>query len=112
MFAADLLSWDELIFASELKTEEYLRALFGLDHERQLSDTESHEMTHTTSRTSHTYVAVDDVLVYVDALQATGGRVIAAPEEIPGFGRMCEVIDPSGTRVHVIDRRETHDFSY
>ena len=42
------------------------------------------------------YVGVDDVDVYAKRLEAAGGKIHRAPEDIPGVGRFAVAADPQG----------------
>jgi uncharacterized protein len=42
------------------------------------------------------YIAVDDVDASAEALTSTGGKVMRAPDDIPGVGRFAVVADPHG----------------
>jgi uncharacterized protein len=50
----------------------------------------------------HSYIAVDDVDDCVDRIPSLGGRVLVAPHEVPGFGRVCAATDPTGAVVHLV----------
>ena len=43
-----------------------------------------------------TYIGVDDVDAFTKRVQAAGGAVKRAPEDIPGIGRFAVVTDPQG----------------
>ena len=45
------------------------------------------------------YIAVEDIDACVDRVTELGGRIIAAPEDIPDVGRVCMLTDPSGAPV-------------
>ncbi|NNG04087.1 MAG: VOC family protein [Inquilinus sp.] len=42
------------------------------------------------------YVAVDDIDACFERVAALGGEIIAAPEDIPGVGRVGMIADPTG----------------
>lgn len=46
-----------------------------------------------------TYLAVDDLDAALAATEERGGRVIRAPFDVPGTGRIAIVSDPSGAAV-------------
>lgn len=49
-----------------------------------------------------TYVAVDDVDAAASDTEAAGGKVIRAPWDVPGVGRVAILEDPSGAAVGLI----------
>lgn len=46
-----------------------------------------------------TYIAVDDVDAAAEATEERGGRVIRAPFDVPGVGRIAILEDPGGAAV-------------
>jgi predicted enzyme related to lactoylglutathione lyase len=50
----------------------------------------------------HSYIAVDDVDGCAARAVSLGGRVLVDPHEVPQFGRVCVVADPSGAIVHLV----------
>jgi predicted enzyme related to lactoylglutathione lyase len=42
------------------------------------------------------YIAVDDVTVYAERVQAAGGKILRQPDDIPDVGRFAVVADPQG----------------
>jgi hypothetical protein len=42
------------------------------------------------------YVGVDNVDAFTDKVKAAGGKVLRAPDDIPGIGRFAMVTDPQG----------------
>ena len=42
------------------------------------------------------FVTVDDMDVTAKRVEALGGKVIRAPEDIPEVGRFCVIQDPQG----------------
>jgi len=48
------------------------------------------------------YVTVKDVDAAVKQAQALGGRVLMAPFDVPGVGRMATIADPQGAALSVI----------
>jgi uncharacterized protein len=52
-----------------------------------------------------TYVRVDDVDDALAAVRAAGGRVLAAPSDVPGEGRTATVADPAGAVLRLWEAR-------
>lgn len=50
----------------------------------------------------HSYIAVDDVDDCAARAACLGGRVLVYPHDVPQFGRVCVVTDPSGAAVHLV----------
>lgn len=50
----------------------------------------------------HAYIAVDDVEECARRAPALGGRVLVPPHEVPEFGRVCAIADPTGAVAHVV----------
>jgi len=50
----------------------------------------------------HIYVTVDDVDATAKKVKAHGGKVLRAPEDIPGVGRFCVIQDPQGGVISAI----------
>jgi predicted enzyme related to lactoylglutathione lyase len=50
----------------------------------------------------HSYIAVDDVDECARRVAALGGTVPVAPHEVPEFGRVCAVADPTGAVAHLV----------
>ena len=48
------------------------------------------------------YVTVDDVDARAKQAEALGGRVIVPPNDIPGIGRFCVILDPQGAALSLI----------
>lgn len=48
------------------------------------------------------YVTVDDVDSTAEAINASGGKVLRAPADIPGIGRFCVLQDPQGATLMAI----------
>ena len=53
----------------------------------------------------HSYIAVDDVDECARRAQSLGGRILVAPHDVPAFGRVCAVADPTGAVVHLVQPR-------
>jgi predicted enzyme related to lactoylglutathione lyase len=54
------------------------------------------------------YVSVEDVDATAKAVTATGGKVVEAPYDVPGVGRMARIADPQGAELCVM-KNETGD---
>lgn len=50
----------------------------------------------------HSYLAVEDVEKCAAQALPLGGRVLVAPRDVPEFGRVCVVEDPTGAVVHLV----------
>lgn len=50
----------------------------------------------------HAYIAVDDVDACAARVPSLGGSVLVAPHDVPEFGRVCAVADPSGAVAHLV----------
>ena len=48
------------------------------------------------------YVAVDDIDVHSTRAKKLGGTIVAGPDDIPGVGRVCLIIDPGGALVRLM----------
>ena len=49
------------------------------------------------------YIGVGDVDGEARAIEAAGGRIIMAPDDIPGVGRFAMVADPAGAPFYLLD---------
>ena len=52
------------------------------------------------------YVTVNDVDASAREAQALGGRVVVDPQDIPGVGRFCVILDPQGAAIAMITHAE------
>lgn len=50
----------------------------------------------------HSYIAVEDVDICAKRVPALGGSVLVAPHDVPTFGRVCAVADPTGAVTHLV----------
>lgn len=50
----------------------------------------------------HTYIAVEDVDECAKCATALGGRVLVPPHDVPDFGRVCAITDPTGAVAHLV----------
>jgi predicted enzyme related to lactoylglutathione lyase len=50
----------------------------------------------------HFYIAVSDVAECARRASTLGGKVLVAPYDVPEFGRVCAVSDPTGAVVHLV----------
>lgn len=48
------------------------------------------------------YVTVDDVEASAKQVEALGGKVVIAPQDIPDVGRFCVICDPQGAALSLI----------
>ncbi|MFC2026778.1 VOC family protein [Chloroflexota bacterium] len=49
-----------------------------------------------------TYIAVDDVDVCAEKTVKLGGKVLVPPHDVPEFGRVCLIADPTGATVPLV----------
>lgn len=50
----------------------------------------------------HSYIAVDDVDDCARRVASLGGSVLVPPHDVPQFGRVCAVADPTGAVAHLV----------
>ncbi len=50
----------------------------------------------------YNYIAVEDVDACAARVEQLGGRLIVAPEDVPGVGRVCMLADPTGATVRLM----------
>jgi predicted enzyme related to lactoylglutathione lyase len=50
----------------------------------------------------HSYIAVEDVDECAKRVPSLGGSVLVAPHDVPEFGRVCAVADPTGAVAHLV----------
>lgn len=50
----------------------------------------------------HSYVAVSAVDDCATRAPALGGTVLVAPHDVPEFGRVCAIADPTGAVTHLV----------
>lgn len=50
----------------------------------------------------HAYLAVDNVDECAGRARSLGGSVQVAPHDVPDFGRVCVVADPTGAEAHLV----------
>lgn len=50
----------------------------------------------------HPYIAVADIEACAGRAVALGGKVLVAPHEVPEFGRVCAIADPTGAIAHLV----------
>lgn len=50
----------------------------------------------------HPYIAVADIEASARRATALGGTVVVAPHEVPEFGRVCAIADPTGAIAHLV----------
>ena len=49
--------------------------------------------------TLRVYITVDRLEDAVTAAEANGGRVVVPPEDVPGMGRYCAILDTEGNEI-------------
>ena len=54
----------------------------------------------------HSYIAVEDVDDCANRVPSLGGSVLLAPHDVPEFGRVCAVADPTGAVAHLVQPAE------
>ena len=57
----------------------------------------------------HSYIAVDNVDECAMRVPSLGGKVLVAPHDVPEFGRVCAVADPTGAVAHLVQPKKTRD---
>lgn len=50
----------------------------------------------------YAYVAVDDLEACVASVSKLGGAIIESPHDVPGFGRVCLIADPTGAALTLV----------
>lgn len=50
----------------------------------------------------HSYIAVDDIDAITARVSSLGGRVLVAPHDVPEFGRVGVIADPTGAVAHLV----------
>lgn len=55
------------------------------------------------------YIGVDDTDATAQAIEAAGGRILMAPDDIPGVGRFAMVTDPGGAPFYLLTPRPPED---
>jgi predicted enzyme related to lactoylglutathione lyase len=50
----------------------------------------------------HSYIAVEDVDDCAKRSLILSGRIMVAPHDVPGVGRVCAVADPNGAIAHLL----------
>jgi predicted enzyme related to lactoylglutathione lyase len=50
----------------------------------------------------HPYIAVADIEACAGRAVALGGKVLVSPHEVPEFGRVCAIADPTGAIAHLV----------
>lgn len=54
----------------------------------------------------HSYIAVDNVDECATRVPSLGGKVLVAPHDVPEFGRVCAVADPTGAVAHLVQPKK------
>jgi len=112
-------SWNELMTTDVDAAKEFYGKLFGWKHE----DMPTNDMIYTMAKAGDTevagimampaeagdmppmwgaYVTVDDVEASAKQVEALGGKVVIAPQDIPEVGRFCVICDPQGAALSLI----------
>ena len=50
----------------------------------------------------HSYISVPDIDACAGRALVLGGSVLVAPHEVPQFGRVCAISDPTGAIAHLV----------
>lgn len=116
----NLFIWHELVTPDQESSGAFFRQLFRWTSQQvdagsfgtytlfQQDGQDVAGMMNSTSETSgggaywHAYIAVDDVDECARRAPALGGRVLVPPHEVPEFGRVCAIADPTGAVAHVV----------
>ena len=114
-----MFSWNELMTSDIDAAKSFYSQLFGWE----LQDVKPGEMDYTLAKIDGqdvagmmqtppkiadmspawgAYVTVDDVDEAAKKAEALGGKVVMAPEDIPGIGRFCVIVDPQGAVLSMI----------
>lgn len=120
MAAASPFVWHELVTADQRVSGRFFRELFGWASREvdagpfgtytlfQRDGEDVAGMMNPTADTPgtapywHSYIAVADVDACASRATALGGRVLVGPHEVPAFGRVCAVADPTGAVAHLV----------
>ncbi|MCZ7662556.1 MAG: VOC family protein [Thermoleophilia bacterium] len=112
--------WHELVTPDQQTSGEFFRQLFGWTSREvdagpfgtytvfQKDGQDVAGMMNPTPETPskdpywHSYLAVEDVDACAKQTSSHGGRVIVPPHEVPEFGRVCMVADPTGAVAHLV----------
>lgn len=53
-----------------------------------------------------TYISVDNVDEFAQRTTELGGKVLVAPHDVPGFGRVCLISDPTGANMPLVSTKK------
>ncbi|MBV8716168.1 MAG: VOC family protein [Chloroflexi bacterium] len=100
-FYAGLLGWDlENMMPTDSPGQYFVARKHGLDVAAISSNADGG------AATWNTYVWVDNADETAHRVEQAGGRVLAAPFDVPGAGRMAECEDPAGASFRLWQARE------
>ena len=100
-FYAGLLGWDlENMMPTDSPGQYFVARKHGLDVAAISSNADGG------AATWNTYVWVDNADETAHRVEQAGGRVLAAPFDVPGAGRMAECEDPAGATFRLWQARE------
>ncbi len=113
--------WNYLITANQHKTGEFYSGLLGWQSREMdagpfgiykvfessgvdVAGMMNPTIEYTRSRTSqwYAYIAVDDVDACASRSAQLGGKVIEPPHDVPGWGRVCLIVDPVSAPVTLV----------
>jgi predicted enzyme related to lactoylglutathione lyase len=112
--------WHELVTPDQQTSGEFVRQLFGWTLREvdagpfgtytlfQKDGQDVAGMMNPTPETAsnasywHSYITVEDVDACAQRVPSLGGHVIVPPHDVPEFGRVCMVADPTGAVAHLV----------
>lgn len=114
------VSWWELASNDAVATADFMRTVFGWD----LPTDEQHSYYEQLAGAAENgffgggiyqneeegsswlvlYITVDDVDSMAEKVEQHGGRIVQAPFDVEGLGRLCLFEEPSGQRLAIIKR--------
>lgn len=123
-FRHGAFSWHELLTTDPQKAQDFYTALFNWDAEPAPMEGEDYTVLKADGRQVGgimpvppectgtppmwgLYVTVDDVDETAARVDELGGRVLRAPDDIPGVGRFAVIQDPQGAVLSVITYAHT-----
>lgn len=116
--------WHELVTADQACSGAFFSALFGWTRKEvdggpfgvytlfQQEGRDIAGMMNPTAETPgkgsywHSYLAVESVDDCARRAPSLGGRVVVPPHDVPDFGRVCVVADPTGAVAHLVQPRK------
>lgn len=118
-----LFIWHELVTPDQASSGAFFMSLFGWTGRRvdagsfgtyTLFQKEGRDVAGMMNPTSeatgersfwHSYISVQDVDECAKRVPSLGGRVLVPPHDVPEFGRVCAIADPTGAVAHLVQAR-------